>query len=117
MGQTQDNSSGSQNTNRAAIVGGVIAAVVTLCLSIIGFIMWTLWRKNRAMKAALAEHERDEDEVNMAQFVPTPYPVSIPSLYSATPDPIRVSLVCSFRARTECRRRCKLSYTPKSVDL
>lgn len=83
LGPIQDNNTGSQNTNRAAIIGGVIAAVVTLCVSVIGFIMWSLWRKNRAMKAALAEHERKEDEVNMAQFLPTPYPVSIPSsLYS-----------------------------------
>ena len=89
-GQTQDNNSGSSNTNHAAIIGGVIAAVVTLTLSVIGFFMWTLWKKNRAMKAALEEHDRKEDEVNMAEFLPTPYLVSIPSSpYSTTPDPNR----------------------------
>lgn len=39
------------------------------------------------MKAALEEHEPKEDNVNMAQFLPTPYLVSIPSSpYSATPN-------------------------------
>lgn len=89
-GNTQDNNSGSPNTNRTAIIGGVVAVVVTLSLSLIGFFMWSLRKKNRAMKATLEEHERREDEINMAQFLPTPYLVSIPSsLYLATPDPNR----------------------------
>jgi hypothetical protein len=78
-GHTQDNNSDSSNTNHAAIIGSVVAVVVTLSLSVIGFFMWTLWKKNRAMKAALEEHEREEDEVNMSQFLPTPYLVSITS--------------------------------------
>ena len=41
------------------------------------------------MKAVLAEREREEEEVNMAHFLPTPYPVSIlSSLCSAAPDRI-----------------------------
>lgn len=89
-GNTQDNNSGSPNTNRIAIIGGVVGVVVTLSLSLIGFFMWTLWKKNRAMKATLEENERKEDEINMAQFLPTPYLVSIPSSpYPATPDPNR----------------------------
>ena len=98
-GQTQHNSNSSPNMNRAALIGGVISAVVTL--SIIGFLMWVLWKKNRAMKAALAEHERKENEVNMAQFLPTPYPVGIPfSLYSSTPKLNRAPVVYFFLTRT-----------------
>lgn len=81
-GYTQDSNSSSSDTNHPAVIGSVIAAVVTLSLSIIGFLVWTLWKKNRAMKAAL---EGKEDEVKLTRFVPTPYPVSIPSSpYSTT---------------------------------
>lgn len=81
-GYTQDNNTGSPDTEHPAIIGSVIAAVVTLSLSVIGFFMWTLWKKNRAMKTALGGKE---DEVKLTQFLPTPYPVSIPSSpYSAT---------------------------------
>ena len=81
-GYTQDNSGDSSNTNHSATIGSVIAVVVTLSLSVIGFFMWTLWKKNRAMKAALEGRPPKEDDVN--QFLPTPYLVSIPS--SLYPD-------------------------------
>ena len=90
-GQTHDSGSDSPNTNHAAIIGGAVSAVVIL--SIIAFLMWTLWKKNRAMKAALAEHERKEGEVNIAQFLPTPYPVCLPpSLSSSTLESNRNSI-------------------------
>ena len=78
-GYTQDNNSESSATNHPALIGSVVAAVVTLSLSIIGFFIWNLWKKNRAMK------EGKEDKVKLTPFLPTPYPVSIPSSpYSAT---------------------------------